>query len=279
MIILLAVFNQSFSQTGKDFSKYYEYGKIQVESRFDKSCNCDRVTEYFESGKVHSKKTYLINGLFNTQIDGEDIIYFENGIIQIYYFWKDGSPSGRVYCNFSDGKLAYEKFFTNKFKTGTWKFYNQDGTLKEEMVFIDNKTSWDSNDDFATDKFYFNARLAYTIELVGGKKTNLKIIDQANYNKLVASESPTGQKLFSQNCSMCHTPNVDIVGPMMKGVTDRRTSDWLTKMITNGDALQKSGDKDAVELYMKWSNTQHPKFEQLSNEEVKAIIEYLKTLK
>lgn len=275
----MAVFSQSFSQTGKDFKKHYESGKIQVESKFDKSCNCNRVTEYFESGKVRSRKTYLITGLFNTQIDGEDIIYFESGMTQIYYFWKDGTPSGRIYCNFADGKLAYEKFFTNKFKKGTWKFYNQDGTLKEEMVFIDNKTSWDSNDDYATDKFYFNGKLAYTVELVAGKKTNLKVIDQASYDKLVASEPPTGQKLFIQNCSMCHSPNVDIVGPMLKGVTDRRNNDWLTKMITNGDALQKSGDKDAVELYRKWNNTQHPNFERLSSEEVKAIIEYLKTLK
>ena len=275
----MAVFNQSFSQTGKEFKTYYESGKIHVESKFEKSCKCDWVTEHFESGKIRSKKTYLHNEFVNTQLDGEDIIYFENEMIQIYNFWKDGSPSGRIYCNFADGKLAYEKFFTNKFKTGTWEFYNQDGTLKEEMVYIDNKTSWDSNDDYATDKLYFNGKLAYTVELVAGKKTNLKVIDQASYDKLVASEPPTGQKLFIQNCSMCHNPNVDIVGPLLKGVTYRRNNNWLTKMITNGDALQKSGDMDAVELYRKWNNNQHPNFELLSNGEVKEIIEYLESMK
>ena len=279
IIILVAVFSQSFGQTGNDFKKYYESGKIQLESKFDKSCNCNRVTEYFESGKVRSKKTYSISGLFNTQIDGEDIMYFENGMIQIYYFWKDGAPSGRIYCNLPSGNLAYEKFFTNKFKTGTWKFYNQDGTLKEEIVFIDNKTFWDSNDDYATNKFYFNNKLAYTVELVAGKKTNLRIIDQAGYDKLIASDPPLGQKLFTQNCAMCHSSNVDIVGPMMKGVADKRSNDWLTKMIINGDSLQKGGDKVAVELYKKWDNIQHPNFERLSNEEVKAIIDFLKTLK
>jgi antitoxin component YwqK of YwqJK toxin-antitoxin module len=243
IIILVVAFSKSFCQTGNDFEKHYESGKIQLESKFDKSCNCNRLTEYFESGKVRSKKTYSINELLNTQIDGEDIIFFENGMVQIYYFWKDGAPSGRIYCNLPSGKLVYEKFFTNKFKTGTWKFYNQDGTLKEEIVFIDNKTFWDSNDDYATNKFYFNGKLAYTVELVAGKKTNLKVINQASYDKLIASEPPTGQKLFVQNCSMCHIPNVDIVGPMLKGVTQRRINDWLTKMITNGDALQKSGTR------------------------------------
>lgn len=249
-----------------------------MESKFDKSCDCNRVTEYFESGKIRSKKTYLHNGSLITQLEGDDILYFENGMIQTYYFWKEGALNGRIYSNFIDGKLAYEKFFDNKFKKGTWKFYNQDGTIKEEVIYIDNKTKWDSNDDNATKKLYFNNKLAYTIELVEGKKSNLRIIDQESYDKLLASESPLGQKLFMQNCAMCHSSNVEIVGPMMNGVTNRRSNDWLTKMIKNGDSLMKSGDKDAVELYKKWDNIEHPNFERLSQEEVKSVIEFLKTL-
>lgn len=150
----------TFGQTDKDFKIYFQSGILQSEMKYDKSCNCNKFTEYFESGKVHSIKSYLQNGLFNTQLDGADIIYFEDGIIEIYYFWKQGAPDGRIYCNYPDGKLAYEKFFTNKFKKGLWKFYNQNGTLRKEQVFVGNKTPWNNNDDYAFNKFYFNNKLA-----------------------------------------------------------------------------------------------------------------------
>lgn len=279
IIVLLTISVSSFGQTNRELETYYKSGKLQMERKFDKSCNCGMITEYFESGKIRSTKRYLRSGLNNNQLDGEDILYFENGTIQIYYFWKDGSPTGRIYCNFSDGKLSYEKFFANKFKTGTWKFYNQDGTLKEEKFFTENKTSWDSNDDYANNKFYFNNKLAYTVELVAGKETNLTVVNQDIYNKLIGLETPIGQKMFMQECAACHTPDMDIVGPQMKGVTENRTNEWLIKMITNGDALIKSGDKDAVELYKKYNNMEHPNFERLGINEVNAIIDYLKTLK
>lgn len=278
-IFFIMVSFSSSGQSGKDYQIYYQSGKLQMESKFDKGCNCDKVVEYFESGKIRSTKTYLHNGFGNKHLDGEDILYFESGKIQIYSFWKEGALNGRVYCNFPNGKLAYEKFFANKFKTGVWKFYNQEGTLKEEQIFVDNKTPWDSNNDYATDNFYFNNKLAYTVKLVAGKKTNLTVIDKDSYEKLVASEPPTGQKLFMRECASCHNANMDVVGPKMKGVTDNRTNEWLTRMITNGDDLVKSGDKDAVSLYNQYSNMPHPNFERLSNEEVAAIIDYLKTLK
>jgi antitoxin component YwqK of YwqJK toxin-antitoxin module len=278
-LILLTLTASGYGQTDTDLKIYYKSGKLEVEKKYNKDCNCDRMTEYYESGKIRSTKTYLHNGYFNTQLDGEDIRYFENGTIQIYYFWKDGSPTGRIYCNFDDGKLYYENFYANKFKTGTWKYYNKDGTLKEELVFQENKTPGDSDKDYATDKFYFNNKLAYAIELVAGRKTNLKILDKESYDKLIASEPPVGQKLFMQNCATCHSPDYDVVGPKMNGVANNRTTEWLIKMITNGDDLIKGGDKDAVQLFNKWNNIKHPSFEILSNEEVTAIIDYLRTLK
>lgn len=278
-LILITVASSTITQADNDYKTYYKSGQLKMEKKFEKSCNCDKVTEYYESGKVRSTKTYLHSGPFNTQLDSADILYFENGTIQIYYFWKDGAPSGRIYCNFADGKLSYEKFYDNKFKKGTWKIYNQDGTLKEEEIFTDNKTPWDSNDDYATYKYYFKNKLAYTVELIAGKKTNMIIMDKDSYDNLLASQPPTGQKIFTQNCASCHNENMDMVGPKMKGVAKIRTNEWLTSMIINGEALVESGDKDAVALYKNYYNVQHPNFERLSKDEVTAIIEYLKTLK
>ncbi|HYV95397.1 MAG TPA: c-type cytochrome [Chitinophagales bacterium] len=278
--LFLTISVSLFGQAGRNGTNlYYKSGELQMESKYDSICNCEKETEYFESGKIRSTKRYLHNGSFDAQSDVEEITYFENGTIRIYSYWKDNALNGRIYSNFADGKLAGEHFYANKFKTGTWKSYNQDGTLREEKIFEENKTPWDSNDDYAKDKFYFNNKLAYSIELVAGRKTDTIIFDNDSYNKLIASEPSLGKKLFLQNCSQCHTANHAIVGPMMTGVTERRTIEWLTKMIANGDALIKDGDKDAVALYKKYNNIHHPNFERLSSEEVTAIIDFLRTLK
>ena len=277
-IILCILSISSFGQSERDFKMYYKSGKLEVESKYDKDCNCIETTEYFESGKVRSTTRYVRNKQDHNQLDRVDIIYFENGMIQIYTYRIDGAYSGRMYCNYENGQLAYENFYANKFKVGTWKIYSADGSLNREEIYTINKTPWDSNDDYALNKFYFNKKLAYTVELVAGRKTNLKIIDQESYDQLMAANPPTGKRFFMQNCAMCHNPNVDVVGPKLKGVAKNRPEEWLRSMIINGDALRKNGDKVAVDLYLKWNKIEHPNFERLSNEEVDAIIDYLKTL-
>jgi mono/diheme cytochrome c family protein len=144
---------------------------------------------------------------------------------------------------------------------------------------LEHTTPWDSDKDFATEKFYFNNKLAYTVELFSGKERNLVITNKYGYDQLMAMKPSTGLELFKQNCTQCHSSDRDIVGPKLRGVTDRRTNEWLKKMIINGDALVKSGDKDAVEMYDKWYHVKHPDFEMLTKKEVNLIIEYLKTLK
>lgn len=104
-----------------------------------------------------------------------------------------------------------------------------------------------------------------------------KIINQELFDRLFATKPPLGQTLFLSNCARCHSASIDLVGPKLKGVTKTRTTDWLKKMITNGEQLRKSGDKTAVSLYSKWNNLEHPNFEKLDSEEIESIIDYLKT--
>lgn len=276
ILCMLSIFSLH-GQSDRNLKTYFESGKLEMEVQFDESCKCDKMTVYFENGKVHSTKSYVHNGLFNRQLEGLEISYFENGNIMFYYFWNNGSPSGRAFSNFADGTLGYEMFFANKYKTGTWRYFNPDSSLREEMIFLDNKTPWDSDEDYAFKKFYFNNKLAYTLQLVAGKKTNITVIDTISYENLIAAEWPNGQRLFIQNCAACHSATTEIVGPKMEGITNIRTNEWLQKMITNGNALIESGDKDAIALYKKY-NMPHPNFERLTNEEVTSIIDYLKTL-
>lgn len=279
--IYVLIFLASVAVYGQKKVNYrinYKSGKLQVESIYDSTCKCDNVIEYYESGKTLSNKTYLHTG-FKNYLNSDDYRYFENGNIEIYYFWKNGAPNGRIYCNYPNGKLAYEKFYTEHYKSGTWTVYNDDGTVKEELIFSHKKTPWDSNDDYALQKFYLHNKLVYTIDLVAGRKEHLKIVDTNGYNNLLIENQVTGKRLFMKNCAMCHNSDKDIVGPAVRGVTAHRTNEWLMQMITNASVLIKSRDKDAVELYEKWYQTEHPNFERLNKDEVSAIIDYLKKLK
>lgn len=48
----------------------------------------------------------------------------------------------------------------------------------------------------------------------------------------------SGEKVFGVKCSSCHkTTEEKLVGPGWKGVTTRRTPEWIMNFITNTDAM------------------------------------------
>jgi cytochrome c551/c552 len=87
-----------------------------------------------------------------------------------------------------------------------------------------------------------------------------------------------GSAVFMSKCSMCHDFNEKLVGPPLKGVMERWGNDEekLVAFIKNANKVIKSGDPYAVNLYNEWGKTDMPNFEYLSDEDMKAIIEYLK---
>jgi mono/diheme cytochrome c family protein len=55
---------------------------------------------------------------------------------------------------------------------------------------------------------------------------------------------------FKQNCVSCHTiGGGKLVGPDLKGVTDRREADWLADFIRDPKAVIDSGDPYAVQIF------------------------------
>src|SRR4051812_31496855 len=62
-----------------------------------------------------------------------------------------------------------------------------------------------------------------------------------------------GQKLFSANCSPCHsTSNLQVVGPGLAGMTTKYQMTWILKWVHNSDSLIKSGDTTAVRVFNKY---------------------------
>ena len=61
---------------------------------------------------------------------------------------------------------------------------------------------------------------------------------------------PDGAKIFKQNCTTCHViGEARLIGPGLKGVTEKRNKQWLKKWINNSSELIASGDADAVALF------------------------------
>lgn len=87
-----------------------------------------------------------------------------------------------------------------------------------------------------------------------------------------------GKKLYeANNCGSCHAFDKKVVGPALRGVNQRRDEEWLIKWIRNNEAFRKSGDADANALYKEYGGAAMNIFENLSPDQVKHILEYIKT--
>jgi mono/diheme cytochrome c family protein len=58
-----------------------------------------------------------------------------------------------------------------------------------------------------------------------------------------------GEKLFKSNCAACHKLDKKLVGPPLKGITEKREQEWLIKWIKDSPGLIKSGDKLAIQVF------------------------------
>lgn len=98
---------------------------------------------------------------------------------------------------------------------------------------------------------------------------------------VIAQDAPSaeeGKKLYeANNCGSCHALDKKVVGPALRGVTDRRSEEWLIQWIRNNEKFRKSGDADAIALYEEYGGAAMNIFENLNPDQVKHILEYIKT--
>jgi cytochrome c2 len=80
---------------------------------------------------------------------------------------------------------------------------------------------------------------------------------------------------FSRKCSSCHTYGRGVlVGPDLKGATDRHSRQWLTAWITSSETLIRSGDAAANALFTKFKSQRMPD-QGLAPADLSALIDYL----
>jgi cytochrome c2 len=80
--------------------------------------------------------------------------------------------------------------------------------------------------------------------------------------------------VFTRKCSGCHTfGKGDLIGPDLKGVTDRHSRRWLTAWISSSESAIRSGDPAAIALFKKYRQQRMPD-QNLSGGEVAALLDY-----
>ncbi len=84
-----------------------------------------------------------------------------------------------------------------------------------------------------------------------------------------------GKTVFNANCKTCHKLDQKLIGPALRGVSDRRDIPWIKAFIKNSQAVIASGDKEAVDLFKEYNNTVMIAHEFLADADLDNVISYI----
>ena len=88
-----------------------------------------------------------------------------------------------------------------------------------------------------------------------------------------------GETLFQSNCANCHKPDMDFVGPALKGTTQRwKDKALLYEYVRNAQAVIAKDDY-ASALFKKWNQAAMLPFPNLTDADIDAILNYCDTYK
>lgn len=111
----------------------------------------------------------------------------------------------------------------------------------------------------------------YDIHRGSGKWTAEKLNLNDNINEAMAVE---GERITNEKCSACHKPNEDTkVGPGWKGVTSRRSAEWIMNFITNPEGMIDVDPK--LKALWEQCNVRMPDLN-LTDFQARQILEYLR---
>jgi cytochrome c2 len=84
-----------------------------------------------------------------------------------------------------------------------------------------------------------------------------------------------GKTIFRDQCQSCHYIEREGFGPALGSVTKRRPKAWLRDFVENSQAVIRSGDAYAINLYQAFDQREMVPMPFLSDEEFDNIMEYI----
>jgi cytochrome c2 len=86
-----------------------------------------------------------------------------------------------------------------------------------------------------------------------------------------------GKNIFTTRCTSCHNVNAQVVGPALANVDQRRTVEWIVSFVHSSKTMIQKNDKDAVALYNQFNQIVMPDHSDLSADDIKNVIAYIKS--
>ena len=83
-----------------------------------------------------------------------------------------------------------------------------------------------------------------------------------------------GEELFKNKCTACHKIEKRFVGPALKGITEKRTPEWIMNMILVPEKMV-AENEEAKKLLTEFLSPMAN--QSLTEEEARAILEYFRT--
>ncbi|GAB1370724.1 hypothetical protein MASR1M45_07860 [Candidatus Kapaibacterium sp.] len=90
-----------------------------------------------------------------------------------------------------------------------------------------------------------------------------------------ASMVANGSKIFQAKCTACHKVDEKYIGPKLRGVTQRRSPEWIMNMIMNPEQMIKENEA-AKKLFAEFMTPMAN--QNIPQDEARALLEYLRSL-
>ena len=84
-----------------------------------------------------------------------------------------------------------------------------------------------------------------------------------------------GEKLYKANCTACHHIDNKLIGPALRGVSDKYSEEWLIKWIKNSAEMIAAGDPDAIAIWEEYNKSPMTAFPYFSDDDVWNILAYI----
>jgi len=100
-------------------------------------------------------------------------------------------------------------------------------------------------------------------------------ISSVALGEIDADLAATGETEFKAKCTACHKISKRQIGPALKGVTQRRSPEWIMNMILNPEEMVQK-DPIAKQLLVEYNGAPMAN-QNLTEDEARAILEYFRT--
>ncbi len=146
-------------------------------------------------------------------------------------------------------------------------------SLSIAMAFLASCSNSEKPEENASEQSTETAKEAPVVNTDPMKNKGIGPITSVEITALNNALAEKGKGVFEKKCSSCHKFDVRYVGPPLKGVTTRRTPEWIMNQILNPLEMEQ---KDPIGKELLATFMTQMTFQNVTQDEARAILEYFR---